>query len=32
MAAHLVLFWVHRVFSLMKRWGMGLTTPLIFMV
>lgn len=23
MAAHLVLFWVHRVFSLMKRWGMG---------
>ena len=23
MAAHLVLFWIHRVFSLMKRWGMG---------
>ena len=23
MAAHLVLFWVHRVFSLMKRWAMG---------
>ncbi len=23
MAAHLVLFWVHRVFALMKRWGMG---------
>lgn len=23
MAAHLVLFWVHRVFSLIKRWGMG---------
>ena len=23
MAAHLVLFWVHRVFSLVKRWGTG---------
>jgi len=23
MAAHIVLFWIHRVFSLMKRWGMG---------
>jgi transposase-like protein len=23
MAAHLVLYWIHRVFSLMKRWGMG---------
>jgi len=23
MAAHLVPFWIHRVFSLMKRWGMG---------
>lgn len=23
MAAHLILFWIHRVFSLLKRWGMG---------
>jgi transposase-like protein len=23
MAAHLVLRWIHRVFSLVKRWGMG---------
>jgi len=23
MAAHLVLHWIHRVFSLMKRWGLG---------
>lgn len=23
MAAHVVLPWIHRVFSLMKRWGLG---------
>jgi ISXO2-like transposase domain/Transposase zinc-ribbon domain len=23
MAGHVVLFWIHRVFSLLKRWGLG---------
>jgi hypothetical protein len=27
MAGHIVLPWIHRVFALMKRWGLGTYHP-----
>jgi hypothetical protein len=27
MAGHLALLWIHRVFALMKQWGLGTSWP-----